>query len=481
MLTTVGGDGSMGAMVELTHEAMRAEYVELAERRGVEAETRLFWPVEQQRTFTNELLGDFLEFARERSAWHRARLAGIDLSAVTRDDMSALPTMNKHDLHDNWDTIVTDPELTLDLANRHLGSLRADGFSFALGRYVVSATGGSTGVRSVIAADSESFATWFASNAAHARSSRSTDLNLPEVPVQGRLTALNPIHLSGATSAVLGGSVVKFVTVPPSTPIADAVATLNEAQPHGLLGYGSMLHLMAIEALAGRLEVEPLIAGNLGEPLLPETRAAIRDAFGIETRNLYGSTEAYFGESWRGSELIHLGDDTTVIELVDADNQPVPPGTRCAKLLVTNLANRLQPLIRYEITDEVIEAVLDPHSDDPSLHPPGPWTGRWIHPPQGRNDDWFAYDGTIVHPHIFRSQLAAIASIAEYQVTQTPDGADVAAVVTDRIDTAALGGALAAELRRVGLDAPTVSIATVDAIDRHPDSGKLRRFVPLPR
>ena len=62
--------------------------------------------------------------------------------------------MNKHDLHDNWDAIVTDPELTHAVATRHLATLK-DGFSFALGRYVVCATGGSTGFRSVIAIDVE--------------------------------------------------------------------------------------------------------------------------------------------------------------------------------------------------------------------------------------------------------------------------------------------------------------------------------------
>ena len=67
--------------------------------------------------------------------------------------LSSLPTMNKRDLNDNWDSIVTDPDLTLEVANRHLDDISANGFSFALGRYVISATGGSTGVRSVIAVD----------------------------------------------------------------------------------------------------------------------------------------------------------------------------------------------------------------------------------------------------------------------------------------------------------------------------------------
>ena len=262
-------------------------------------------------------------------------------------------------------------------------------------------------------------------------------------------------------------------------PISHGVELLNQAQPTALAGDPSLLHLMALEQLAGRLNISPTSVTSAGEPLQPETRAIVLDAFGVETQNNYGSSEGFFGISWRGSQLLNLTQDMTIVEMVDADNQPVPPGTQSAKMHITNLANRLQPLIRYEITDEVTEAVIDRDSDDPTLNPPGPWTGRWIHPPQGRADDWFDYDGTIVHPHIFRSQLAAVPEIAEYQVAQTKAGADINVVVTRAIDQSAIGAAVAGELGRLGLDNPEVRIETVDAIERHPDSGKLRRFIPI--
>lgn len=461
-------------------ERVRRAYNETVSKRAVEAERRLRWTVPRRQAFTNARLGEFLDFVRARSAWHRRRLRGIDLSGPTASDMSALPIMTKRDLHENWDEIVTDPELTLGLANRHLGSLSRDGFSFAMGRCVILATGGTTGVRSVLALDEEAIAAKASATVAHSTTSRPPDLALPAVPVEARLMALNPLHGSGASSAIRQGAAGDFVTVPPSTPMTELVAVLDDAQPDTMMGYGSMLHLVAVEALAGRLHIAPKIATNAGEPLLPETRALVADAFGIEARNSYVSSESYFGQSWRGSELLHLSEDTSVVELVDADNRPVPPGTPSAKLLLTNLANRLQPLIRYEITDEVTEAVIDPASDDPSQHPPGPWSGRWIHPPLGRSDDWFTYDGVVVHPHVFRSQLAAVPAVAEYRVTQTVHGAHIAVVAYGRVDAATLGSAVAAELRRVGLDSPAIHIETVESIGRHAASGKLRRFVPLP-
>src|SRR5207247_2038116 len=48
-----------------------------------------------------------------------------------------------------------------------------------------------------------------------------------------------------------------------------------------------------------------------------------------------------------------LNADFNLVESVDANNDPVPDGQRGAKILVTNLGNRVMPLIRYEISDQI--------------------------------------------------------------------------------------------------------------------------------
>ena len=45
-----------------------------------------------------------------------------------------------------------------------------------------------------------------------------------------------------------------------------------------------------------------------------------------------------------------------MVEIVDEDGRPVPPGRPGAKVLLTNLINYAQPLIRYELTDSVVES-----------------------------------------------------------------------------------------------------------------------------
>lgn len=48
-----------------------------------------------------------------------------------------------------------------------------------------------------------------------------------------------------------------------------------------------------------------------------------------------------------------MNSDWYILEPVDEGDQPVPPGQLSFAVLVTNLANRVQPLIRYKMGDRV--------------------------------------------------------------------------------------------------------------------------------
>jgi phenylacetate-CoA ligase len=420
-----------------------------------------------------ERLHSLLTRAVDHSPWHGDRLAGIDVDAITSADLSTLPTMTKADLMANWDRVVTDPDLTLEVAQRHLKHLdRTEQFSFCLDRHVVVASGGSTGQRGVFAIDRKGFAAWVAANLAHmvARQHLMGVAAPAARPVQARITARAPTHGSTAMSAIVTGGIVDTVEVPAVMPIPEMVTRLNELRPDALMSYPSALHRLAVEALEGNLRIEPTSVACGGEPLLPETSELAKMAFGVPVRNIYAASEGYIGESaLPGHVVLHLG-DTLIIELVDEANQPVAPGERSAKLLLTNLHNHLQPLIRYELTDEVTEH-LGP--------PPVPWSGRWIDPPLGRMDDWFVYTSAQIHPHLFRSRLLGEDAIVEYQVLQTEHGATVRVVATSALRSEQLAHQIETDLASHGLDRPRVTIETVGAIDRHAGTGKLKRFVPL--
>lgn len=96
----------------------------------------------------------------------------------------------------------------------------------------------------------------------------------------------------------------------------------------------------------------------------------------------------------------------------------------------------------------------------------------------GRNEDSFWYpDGSFVHYMTYFLPLTD-PGLIEYQVHQTPEGADIL-VVGKPENPERLAADLTAELRNVGLADPRVRIEVVDALDRSGPVGKLERFVPL--
>jgi phenylacetate-coenzyme A ligase PaaK-like adenylate-forming protein len=209
---------------------------------------------------------------------------------------------------------------------------------------------------------------------------------------------------------------------------------------------------------------------SCAEPLLPEIRAAAEAAWGVRVGNVWAASEAGGIAIPCDHGRSHLAEDLLVVEPVDEHGRPVAAGERSAKVYVTNLFNRVLPLIRYEITDEV--TIL------PEPCPCGS-AFRCVADVQGRLDDVFLYDGRRVHPHAFRSALARHAGVVEYQVRQTADGARVAVRCGAPVDLEALATELAAALAALGVPRPVVEVAAVDRLERSPGPAKLRRFVPL--
>jgi phenylacetate-CoA ligase len=75
------------------------------------------------------------------------------------------------------------------------------------------------------------------------------------------------------------------------------------------------------------------------------------EAFGVHPIDLYATTEGIWGVECERHEGIHLFEYMALLENVDKEGQPVPEGEPGAKLLVTNLSNLVQPIIRLEVSD----------------------------------------------------------------------------------------------------------------------------------
>jgi phenylacetate-coenzyme A ligase PaaK-like adenylate-forming protein len=427
---------------------------------------RLDWPRHQIERHQTQRLRSLFAYARERSPFHAQRLAGINPSQATVADLALLPMMTKQDAQERWDTIVTSPDLDRRRAEQVLA--QQQWFSYTAADQQIFSSGGSSGVRGIYAWDWQFFIT--AACLAWRMQAREERRRPPPGPA--RLAVLEagvPPHASTPLFDVPTTASMQTIVIEAGAPFDEVLDFVAAAQPTHLVGYPSVIARLARAALAGTLTIRPVRVSTNSEPLLEDDRQVIRQAWDCSLHNLWGSNEiGVQAVSCSHGPGLHVCEDEVILERVDDSGTPVGPHEHATRTLVTGLANRTFPFIRYDLGDHV-------------TYLPGECACRSAYARvadiEGRRDDDFRYGTTVVPPLAFRHVLGTDPSISEYQVTQTAHGADI--LVVGRPDTTSLTSALNDALTHYGLADPHVRIHAVEQLPRHQASGKLRRFIPL--
>ncbi|HET9521452.1 MAG TPA: hypothetical protein VFO73_10435, partial [Candidatus Limnocylindrales bacterium] len=245
-------------------------------------------------------------------------------------------------------------------------------------------------------------------------------------------------------------------------PLDDVVRRLNEWQPDLLVTYPSIAHVLVDEQAAGRLRIRPAAIVTGAEVLTEGTRARIEATWGRRLFDQYAATETGgIASECREHAGLHLYEDELIVEVVDEAGRPAAAGQFGHRLLVTVLASRTVPLIRYELTDSVRLAARPCTCGRPY---------RLIERIQGRSEETLslparAGGSVAVHPVIIHAVMDGV-RVSAWQVVRRPDRIAVRLVGADD----ALAGRVAEDLRaallRVGATEPLIEIERVGAIDR---------------
>jgi phenylacetate-CoA ligase len=422
--------------------------------------------MERDRWTRNDLLAHQVERVRallthavNRSPYYREAL-GAD---AAERPLAKLPTLSKATLMAEFDRVVTDPRLRLADLRSHLAG--EDPSQSFVGAFRVATTSGTTGRRSIVAFSNEEAAVWRAASA--------RPMMRMGIQFGSRFAALgspSPVHV---TRQVLVPPGVPAPPVSAATPISELVAALNAQQPEVLVGAVGIWRALAEEQLAGRLRIAPRSAFFSSEALTADVRRRVRDAWGIEPVSGYAATEApTIAASSPEHPELEIAEDVVVIEIVDENGIAVPPGQPGAKVLLTNLINYAQPLIRYELTDSIVES--------PMPNPAGrPW--RCLLSVDGRTADILHFPGldratVAVHPSVLGSAVAPLAEVDEYAFVHDTQGLHAQVVLAqgaaDDVGER-LHRALVAAIASTGAVPPEVYVEPVTTLPREP-GGKLR-------
>ncbi|GAA4202504.1 phenylacetate--CoA ligase family protein [Actinocatenispora rupis] len=422
-----------------------------------------------------ERLADLVAYARERSPYHRELYRGLPERVA---DPTLLPVTDKAMLMAHFDDWVTDREVTRARVEEFVADPELVGARF-LDRYLVATSSGTSGLRGLFVLDERNLAV---PNALAARAGGALGArDLVRLVVRRGRTAVvtapggHFFTVAGTRRFQrdhprLGGLMRVF---PTDRPLPELVDALNRYDPASIAGFLSMLTQLAAEQEAGRLRVHPAILIPGGETSTAEVRQRLAAAFGARVRAAYAATECGFLSVGCPAGWYHVNSDWAVVEPVDADHRPVPPGTPSHTVLVSNLANRVQPFLRYDLGDSVVMR--------PDPCPCGnPMPALRV---EGRAADVLTFSSRTggrvgVSPMLFGTALDRVPGVHRFQLVQSaPDTLLVRLESGDGDVWPAVRDAIGRVLADRGADG--VTLVRADEPPQQSPGGKYRRIVPL--
>lgn len=365
-----------------------------------------WWPAERLRAGQLRQLSALVEFASRAIPFYTSRLraAGLEPGApLTWEAWSRIPILTREDVQSAGD------------------AMNAATIPPSHGRFGEVASGGSTGVPVRVNKSELSSLMWEAIQIReelwHREDHAASMVVIAGAPDQFSAAERSAItSRAGLTMPDWGGiqsqiwQTGRLYRIDQDRATDDHVAFILQHNPDYLYTTPSVLRLVLWHCRERGLVFPALRAvwtrsESVDEPL----RQLCRDVLGVRIVSNYSSAETgYIALQCPTSAALHVQSESCLVEILDADANPVPPGAR-GRVVVTPLHNFATPLLRYETGDEAEPA--EPCACGRGLPLLGRITGRmadYLVHPDGRRQR-FLFDHYIV---------AKIRAVKEYQVIQ---------------------------------------------------------------
>ncbi|HEY0753093.1 MAG TPA: F390 synthetase-related protein [Ktedonobacteraceae bacterium] len=358
-----------------------------------------------------------VEYARQHAPFYRAHW-----SEQHSSDWRALPSVDKRLMMANFDTFNTrhiSREQAMEIALR---AERERDFNPQIAGLTVGLSSGTSGHRGLFLVSQREQAAWAGTILAR---------TLHTLP-RGTLRVAFFLRSNSNLYEQVRSTIIRFRYFDLMLPLAEAVAALNEFQPHLIVGPPSLLGFLARERLAGKLCICPQRLISVAEVLEEQEQHKLATAFQAPVHQIYQCTEGLLAVSCSHGSL-HIQEDAVVLQF-----EPLPANTfqqqgptdpsRDAPVLlqdkrvmpiVTDLWRTTQPIIRYRLND-VLQIAAQPCACGSPF--------RVIRSIEGRCDDvcYFLSQAGGTRPFypdtIRRMILLASQEIADYQVIQRAPG-----------------------------------------------------------
>ncbi len=414
-------------------------------------ETSQWWGRDQLEALQLERLRSLLQHARQHVPYYRDLFAriGFDPAAISSlADLQRLPFLGKPEIRANTEALKADN--AVGLARFNTGGSSGEPLIFFIGNQRVSHD---------VAAKWRATRWW------------DVDIGDREIVVWG-----SPIELTTQDRVRLVRDTLMRTELLPAFEMSDAkvdgfIARIRERRPKMLFGYPSAISHIALRAEQRGVRLDDLgvkVVFCTSERLYDHQRETISRLFGCPVANGYGGRDAGFIAHECPAGSMHISAEDIIVETVRAAGRAPPPG-QAGEIVVTHMATRDYPFIRYRTGD------IGTLGDEACPCGRGLPILKDI---QGRSTDFVvAEDGTVLHGLSLIYILRDIPAVRAFKIVQETRSHTRALIVpeagasTEGLDTTVIEGFR----RRLGAGVE-VSVEFVESIPAE-KSGKFRYVV----
>lgn len=309
---------------------------------------------EEIKVLQQERLHELVTYARQASPYFAKLYAEIPENFTLTD----LPITEKGSLLENYDEWVTDRELNKEMVLDYVARPAERANELLLGKYTALRTSGSSGTPLPMVRDDHR-------NKIHAQliAQRLCGQMDPDFLNIRKNKVATVIHTSnGASSYEAAKRMVvanpgfehNFLCLSVLDNVEHIVEELNKFQPDSMTGYPSILIQLALEQQKGNLHINLKALASSAEMLSEENFYLLQQAFKCPVANNYCMTEGGEIAMTHNCPHLHLNEDWIIVEPVDKDKKPIGETDEWSEgILVTDLSNYVQPIIRYYVNDVV--------------------------------------------------------------------------------------------------------------------------------
>ncbi|MGD9910251.1 MAG: F390 synthetase-related protein [Candidatus Izemoplasmatales bacterium] len=342
-----------------------------------------------------------VKYARKHSPFYRAYYEGYPLNTI--DDFYLFPTINKQIMMENFSSLNTSLLVKEEVeAYAIKKEIEKDYYGYYQDQFVVGLSSGTSGNRGIYITPKK-----MTKRLPFVFLARS-GLRLRELPF--RILFLLRVFSQGFDD--INSPFIKLKYMSTMASPETIIKTINEMNINILMAPPSLLRQIII--FAGLIKVKIKKVVTYAEVLNKEDKHRFEEAFHSSVIEIYQASEGQMASACKDGTL-HINEDLVFVELYNQKNELIQTkGEIGHKMIITNLVNFAQPLIRYEMNDMVVL------KENCSCHS----HFRAIDQVLGRHDDLLYFitssgEERIVYPDLFvRWIIISSDLIKEFQVVQ---------------------------------------------------------------